>query len=79
MVIALDRDVPGRRRRPRPARRRRLPSCVRPTASSRPLAGVIAGVALAIAAADGPSARIVRPILVVLWAAAGLLLGCVAG
>ena len=41
-----------------------------------PLAGVIAGVALAIAAADGPSAEeIVRPILVVLWAGAGLLLG----
>jgi signal transduction histidine kinase len=41
-----------------------------------PLALLLAGAALAIAIPDGPSpVEIVRPVLVVLWAAAGLLLG----
>ena len=76
MVIALDRDVP-------------VPTSPASAGASTfaelrpaycllgaPLAGIIAGAALVVAAADGPSAvEIVRPILVVLWATAGLLLG----
>ncbi len=76
MVIALDRDVPA------PASPATAGAStfaeLRPAYCllGAPLAAVIAGAALAIAAADGPSAvEIVRPILVVLWAAAGLLLG----
>ena len=41
-----------------------------------PLAVILAGAALVIAVTDGPTpVEIVRPILVVLWAIAGLLLG----
>ena len=41
-----------------------------------PLAVILAGAALTIAIADGPSpVEVVRPVLVLLWAAAGLLLG----
>jgi signal transduction histidine kinase len=41
-----------------------------------PLAVILAGAAWVIAIADGPSpVEVVRPVLVVLWAAAGLLLG----
>jgi signal transduction histidine kinase len=41
-----------------------------------PLAVILAGAALVTAIADGPSpVELVRPVLVVLWAAAGLLLG----
>ena len=77
MVIALDRDVPATASAaaagaPTTFAELRPAYCL----LGAPLAGVIAGVALAIAAADGPSAvEVVRPILVVLWAAAGLLLG----
>ena len=77
MVIALDRDPPGTAS-PAAADASTTFAELRPAYCllGAPLAGVIAGVALAIAAADGPSAvEIVRQILVVLWAAAGLLLG----
>jgi signal transduction histidine kinase len=77
MVIALDRDVPATAS-PAAAGASTTFAELRPAYCllGAPLAGVIAGVALAIVAADGPSAvEVVRPILVVLWAAAGLLLG----
>ena len=77
MVIALDRDAPA------PAAP--APAGASPFAELRPaycllgapLAVVVAGAALIIAAADGGASavEIVRPVLVVLWAAAGLLLG----
>jgi signal transduction histidine kinase len=76
MVIALDRDVPATAS-PAAAGASTYAE-LRPAYCllGAPLAGVLAGVALWIAAAGGPSAvEIVRPILVVLWAAAGLLLG----
>ena len=77
MVIALDRDRPATAA-PTAADASTMFSELRPAYCllGAPLAGVIAGVALAIVASDGPSAvEIVRPVLVVLWAAAGLLLG----
>jgi signal transduction histidine kinase len=75
MVIALDRDVPATAS---PAAGASTYAELRPAYCllGAPIAAVIAGAALAIALAGGPSAvEIVRPILVVLWAAAGLLLG----
>ena len=76
MVITLDRDLPVSA----------APATVEAPAFAElrpaycllgaPLAAVIAGPALVIAATDGPSpVEVVRPILVTLWAAAGLLLG----
>ena len=76
MVIALDREVPASAS-PAAADPRRSPSCVRRTACSPPRwRWSSPAPRLVIAAADGPSpVEIVRPVLVVLWAAAGLLLG----
>jgi signal transduction histidine kinase len=75
VIAALDRDVP-------------VPAASATGASAfaelrpaycllcAPVAGIIAAAALAIATADGASpVEVVRPILVVLWASAGLLLG----
>jgi signal transduction histidine kinase len=76
MVITLDRDLPTSA----------APATVEAPAFAElrpaycmlgaPLAVVIAGASAAIAASDGPApVEVVRPVLVTLWAVAGLLLG----
>ncbi len=74
MVIALDRDLPmSPAAAGTPAFAELRPAyCL----LAAPLAIALAAAGLVIAALDGPTAvEIVRPILVVLWASAGLLLG----